>query len=71
MGWRRARSEAGFAGIGGAAQVPRRTRLANRTLTMPTNILYGGRLTDMETAYKVGLDAVYALIKFRMTSDRI
>src|SRR5205823_2569121 len=32
--------------------VPARTRLANRTLTVLTNILYGGNLTDMETAYK-------------------
>ena len=30
-----------------------RTRLANRILTMLTNILFGGHLTDMETAYKV------------------
>jgi glycosyltransferase involved in cell wall biosynthesis len=29
-----------------------RTRLANRFLTMLTNVLYGARLTDMETAYK-------------------
>jgi glycosyltransferase involved in cell wall biosynthesis len=28
------------------------TRLANRLLTMLTNLLYGARLTDMETAYK-------------------
>ncbi len=28
------------------------TRLANRFLTMLTNVLYGARLTDMETAYK-------------------
>jgi glycosyltransferase involved in cell wall biosynthesis len=31
---------------------PRR-RLANRFLTMLTNVLFGSRLTDMETAYKV------------------
>jgi glycosyltransferase involved in cell wall biosynthesis len=30
-----------------------RTRVANKTLTWLTNILFGGRLTDMETAYKV------------------
>jgi hypothetical protein len=30
-----------------------RRRLANRFLTTLTNILFGGRLTDMETAYKV------------------
>src|SRR3954463_9702185 len=27
-------------------------RLANRVLTTLTNVLFGGRLTDMETAYK-------------------
>jgi glycosyltransferase involved in cell wall biosynthesis len=36
-----------------SAGVPRRTRLANRFLTMLTNILFGSRLSDMETAYKV------------------
>jgi glycosyltransferase involved in cell wall biosynthesis len=30
-----------------------RRRLANRFLTMLTNVLFGARLTDMETAYKV------------------
>jgi len=30
-----------------------RRRLANRLLTMLTNVLFGARLTDMETAYKV------------------
>jgi len=34
------------------AGIPRRTRWANRALTMLTNVLYGCRLTDMETAYK-------------------
>src|SRR5262252_3570634 len=33
--------------------VPRRRRLANRLLTMLTNVLFGASLTDMETAYKV------------------
>jgi dolichol-phosphate mannosyltransferase len=33
--------------------IPRRTRMANGFLTMLTNVLFGGRLTDMETAYKV------------------
>ncbi len=37
----------------GSNPVPRRTRLANRALTTLTNVLYGSRLTDMETAYKV------------------
>jgi glycosyltransferase involved in cell wall biosynthesis len=30
-----------------------RARIANRALTVVTNVLYGTRLTDMETAYKV------------------
>lgn len=33
--------------------IPRASRLANRFLTSLTNLLYGGHLTDMETAYKV------------------
>ena len=33
--------------------IPVRTRLANWGLTWFTNILFNGRLTDMETAYKV------------------
>jgi dolichol-phosphate mannosyltransferase len=33
--------------------IPRKTRAANRFLTMLTNVLFGSRLTDMETAYKV------------------
>ena len=33
--------------------IPRASVLANRFLTFLTNILYGGHLTDMETAYKV------------------
>ena len=34
-------------------RIARRTRLANTALTWLTNILFGGRLTDMETAYKM------------------
>jgi glycosyltransferase involved in cell wall biosynthesis len=34
-------------------RIPLRTRIANRALTSLTNVLFGGRLTDMETAYKV------------------
>src|SRR4051812_45239509 len=34
-------------------RVPAKTRAANRFLTVLTNVLFGGRLTDMETAYKV------------------
>lgn len=33
--------------------IPLRTRLANGFLTTLTNVLYGGQLTDMATAYKV------------------
>ena len=35
------------------ARVSMKTRTANRFLTMLTNVLFGGHLTDMETAYKV------------------
>jgi glycosyltransferase involved in cell wall biosynthesis len=35
------------------ATVAMKSRAANRFLTMLTNVLFGGRLTDMETAYKV------------------
>jgi glycosyltransferase involved in cell wall biosynthesis len=35
------------------ARIPLRARIGNRMLTVCTNILFGGRLTDMETAYKV------------------
>jgi glycosyltransferase involved in cell wall biosynthesis len=34
-------------------RVTAKTRVANRLLTTLTNVLFGGRLTDMETAYKV------------------
>jgi len=34
-------------------RVSRRTRLGNAALTALTNLLFRGRLTDMETAYKV------------------
>jgi dolichol-phosphate mannosyltransferase len=39
--------------IHNTSQVPRRSRLANRGLTLLTNLLFGSRLTDMETAYKM------------------
>lgn len=35
------------------SKVPLKARTANRFLTLLTNVLFGGRLTDMETAYKV------------------
>lgn len=34
-------------------RIPWTTRMGNRILTSLTNLLYGSRLTDMETAYKV------------------
>lgn len=36
-----------------SGRVPAKTQAANRFLTLLTNVLFGGRLTDMETAYKV------------------
>ncbi len=33
--------------------IPLRTRVANKGLTLFANLLFGARLTDMETAYKV------------------
>ena len=35
------------------ARISKRTRIGNAALTSLTNVLFGGRLTDMETAYKV------------------
>src|SRR5688572_29435430 len=45
--------------------VPRRTRIANRALTMMTNLLFGCRLTDMETAYKIFTREVLTRISLR------
>ena len=42
-----------------------RTRLANRTLTMLTNLLFGGGLTDMETGYKAFRREVLGKIRLR------
>jgi glycosyltransferase involved in cell wall biosynthesis len=36
-----------------STHIPLRTRAANKALTWMTNLLFGARLTDMETAYKV------------------
>lgn len=38
-----------------AGPVPRQTRLANQVLTSLTNVLYGSRLTDVETGHKLFL----------------
>lgn len=45
--------------------IPLKTRLANRFLVFLTNILYGSRLTDMETAYKVFRSGVLKQIHLR------
>ena len=47
------------------AGIPRRTRLANRMLTALTNLLYGVRLSDMETGYKVFRREVLGTIRLR------
>ncbi len=39
--------------LAGRVDAPFITIAANRALTMVTNVLFGGRLTDMETCYKV------------------
>ena len=46
-------------------KIPFRTRLANRFLTLLTNVLYGARLTDMETAYKAFRAEVVKPLKLR------
>jgi glycosyltransferase involved in cell wall biosynthesis len=38
--------------LGTSSNIRLRTRLANRFLTLLTNLLFGARLSDMETAYK-------------------
>jgi glycosyltransferase involved in cell wall biosynthesis len=45
--------------------IPARTRLANRFLTLLTNLLFHARLTDMETAYKAFRREAVADIKLR------
>src|SRR5262249_52463348 len=39
--------------LGANKSISRRTRFANRFLTGVTNLLFGARLTDMETGYQV------------------
>jgi glycosyltransferase involved in cell wall biosynthesis len=53
---------------GGATGVSLRARVANRVLTMMTNVLFGGRLTDMETAYKAMRRDVLKRIRLRCVS---
>jgi len=47
------------------ATISNRTRVANRMLTMLTNILFAGRLTDMETGYKAFRREVLEKIRLR------
>jgi glycosyltransferase involved in cell wall biosynthesis len=51
--------------LGPTTRIPLRTRAANRFLTTLTNVLFGGRLTDMETAYKVFRRDVIRSIRLR------
>lgn len=46
-------------------QIPWRTRAANRALTLLTNLLFGSRLSDMETAYKAFRTKVLRSLKLR------
>jgi len=47
------------------SKIPHRTRWANRFLTGLTNLLFGGHLSDMETAYKVFRREVLKGIRLR------
>ena len=51
--------------LGRSSRLAIRARLGNRALTWLTNILYGARLTDMETAYKVFRREVLEGIRLR------
>jgi len=51
-----------------AAHVPFMSRLGNVGLTMLTNVLYGTRLTDMETCYKIMRGDIARGL--RLTADR-
>ncbi len=46
-------------------RISARTRIANRALTSLTNLLFGARLTDMETAYKMFRSDVFATVRLR------
>lgn len=50
------------------ANISLKTRAANRLLTEMTNVLYGGQLTDMETAYKVFRREALAGIRLRQVN---
>jgi glycosyltransferase involved in cell wall biosynthesis len=51
--------------LSGANAVPLRTRLANQLLTTLTNVLFGGGLSDMETAYKAFKREVVGKLRLR------
>lgn len=48
--------------------IPLRTRLGNRLLVWVTNLLFGSRLTDMETSYKVFRRRLIKDIRLRRVS---
>jgi glycosyltransferase involved in cell wall biosynthesis len=51
-----------------ASNIPLRTRLGNRLLVLATNALFGSRLTDMETSYKLFRVEVARRLKLRCVS---
>jgi len=53
---------------GGSSRLPLMSRLGNAGLTMLTNLLYGARLTDMETCYKIMRGDIARGL--RLTADR-
>jgi glycosyltransferase involved in cell wall biosynthesis len=64
--------EAGLAdavyGVRDLSAQPRTRRLGNRLLTLATNVLFGARLHDMETCYKmIAIDTIRSL---NLTADR-
>ena len=54
--------------LAGRPDAPAMTVLANRTLTMLTNLLYGSSITDMETCYKIMRTSVARSLG--LTADR-
>jgi glycosyltransferase involved in cell wall biosynthesis len=51
--------------LGSSNRIRLRTRLANRFLTMMTNLLFRARLSDMETAYKAFRREIVAGLNLR------
>ena len=54
--------------LAGTPDAPALTLIANRTLTLLTNLLFGSSLTDMETCYKIMRTSVARSL--RLTADR-